>query len=226
LLGVGKFGHGFVSAGLGKALSPLADGHGLITTGLINAAIGGTISEITGGDFANGAVMAATQYAFNALANQVMTGVPWIDDLMTNSLAGEPLVETKDTVERQFVTELSQPMTLQRAVDIFYNAGIFASPFIAPELGGLSRASAIGKTGSRVAVRTTRSGEIAIRQTRSNGSVIDISPQRVKEFVPNMNPNAPPGTMQRVKFENGLPGSKGYKRAPTPSELEILRNAK
>jgi RHS repeat-associated protein len=66
-LGGGSFGHGFVSAGLNKALSPLAEGHAFFTSGLIEAAIGGTISEITGGDFANGAALAATQYAFNAL---------------------------------------------------------------------------------------------------------------------------------------------------------------
>ena len=68
VLGGGKFGHGFVSAGLSKALSPLADTGYVAADGAINAAIGGTVSEITGGDFANGAVMAATQYAFNALA--------------------------------------------------------------------------------------------------------------------------------------------------------------
>ena len=68
MLGGGKFGHGFVSAGLSKALSPLADTDHLFRDGLVNAAIGGTVSEITGGDFGNGAVMAATQYAFNALA--------------------------------------------------------------------------------------------------------------------------------------------------------------
>jgi RHS repeat-associated protein len=67
VLGGGKFGHGFISAGLGKALSPLANTGDPVGDGLINAAIGGTISEITGGDFANGAAMAATQYAFNAL---------------------------------------------------------------------------------------------------------------------------------------------------------------
>lgn len=40
----------------------------MFTDGLVNAAIGGTVSEITGGDFGNGAVMAATQYAFNQLS--------------------------------------------------------------------------------------------------------------------------------------------------------------
>jgi hypothetical protein len=75
-LGGGKFGHGFVSAGLGKALSPLANTGNLVGDGVINAVIGGTISEITGGDFANGAALAATQYAFNALAADVVNPIP------------------------------------------------------------------------------------------------------------------------------------------------------
>jgi hypothetical protein len=71
--------------------------------------------------------------------------------------------------------------------------------------------------------RTTRGGDKAVRITRTDGTVIDISPDRVKEFVPNDNPNAPPGSMQKVRFENFLPGSKGYKRAPTAAELELLK---
>jgi hypothetical protein len=71
-LGGGKFGHGFVSAGLGKALSPLADSGNVAVDGAINAAVGGTVSEITGGDFANGAVMAAAQYAFNQLTQAAL----------------------------------------------------------------------------------------------------------------------------------------------------------
>jgi hypothetical protein len=52
--------------------------------------------------------------------------------------------------------------------------------------------------------------------------VIDISPTRVKEFVPNTHPKAPPGTLDKVKFDNALPGSKGYKRPPTAEELRSL----
>jgi hypothetical protein len=73
-------------------------------------------------------------------------------------------------------------------------------------------------------VRTTRTGEKAVRITRADGSVVDISPQRVKEYVPNTHPNAPPGTLDRVRFPNAQPGSKGLKRDPTAEELEILRN--
>ncbi|CAK0773639.1 TcdB_toxin_midN domain-containing protein [Gammaproteobacteria bacterium] len=73
--------------------------------------------------------------------------------------------------------------------------------------------------------RTTRSGENAVRITKPDGSVIDISPKRVKEYVPNTHLNAPPGTLDKVKFPNAQPGSKGYKRDPTPEELKILSNS-
>lgn len=73
-------------------------------------------------------------------------------------------------------------------------------------------------------VRTTRTGEKAVRVTRADGSVVDISPQRVKEYVPNTHPNAPLGTLDRVRFPDAQPGSKGLKRDPTAEELEILRN--
>ena len=84
----------------------------------------------------------------------------------------------------------------------------------------------VAKSAGNTVVRTTRAGDKAIRTTRPDGSVIDISPKRVKEFVPNTNPNAPSGALNRVKFDNGIPGSKGFKRPPTQLELDILNNAK
>ena len=77
-----------------------------------------------------------------------------------------------------------------------------------------------------VVVRTTQAGDKAVRITKADGSVKDISPARVKEYVPNTHPKAPPGTLEKVKFENPLPGSKGFKREPTAKELKILENAK
>ena len=76
--------------------------------------------------------------------------------------------------------------------------------------------------GDTVTTRTTRAGDKGARITRKDGSVIDITPTRVKEFTPNTNSQAPPGTLQRVKFPNALPGSKGFKRAPTVQELRLL----
>jgi len=63
----GRFGHGFLSAGVTKAMSPSIQ-YGLegYPAAQITAAavVGGTVSDATGGKFANGAVTAAMAYAF------------------------------------------------------------------------------------------------------------------------------------------------------------------
>ena len=69
--------------------------------------------------------------------------------------------------------------------------------------------------------RMGRNGK-AVEITYSNGSKKDINAVRVKQWVPNNHPNAPAGTLQKVKFKNSLPGSKGYKRPPTKEELKYL----
>jgi hypothetical protein len=87
-----------------------------------------------------------------------------------------------------------------------------------------SYVSARPTAGSTV-VRTSRGGEKAIRITYPDGRVVDISPTRVKEFVPNTHPKAPAGALQKVQFDDALPGSKGFKRAPTAEELRMLEEA-
>ncbi|MEZ4230130.1 MAG: Hint domain-containing protein [Polyangiaceae bacterium] len=71
--------------------------------------------------------------------------------------------------------------------------------------------------------RITRQGETAVRQTFPDGSVKDISPRRVKEFVPNPHPKAPAGSLNKVKFPDAQPGTKGFKRDPTPAELKEVQ---
>lgn len=67
----GKFGHGFLSAGVAELTAPMIDGIG---GGAVKAAparvaaaalVGGTVSELTGGKFGNGAMQAAFSRAFN-----------------------------------------------------------------------------------------------------------------------------------------------------------------
>lgn len=53
-----------------------------------------------------------------------------------------------------------------------------------------------------------------------DGIKIDINATRVKQWVPQTNPNAPSGTLDRVRF-NDLRGSRGYKRPPTQIELDF-----
>ena len=74
----GKFGHGFLSAGFTKAVTPHISAWdtnfdvGNIDGGQAVAAaiVGGTISEATGGKFANGAVTAAYANVFNQQASK------------------------------------------------------------------------------------------------------------------------------------------------------------
>lgn len=71
----GKFGHGFISAGLTKG----AQVAGMISDKLIqgvlqSAVLGGTISKITGGKFANGAITAAFQFAMNKYVSSKLEG--------------------------------------------------------------------------------------------------------------------------------------------------------
>lgn len=73
---------------------------------------------------------------------------------------------------------------------------------------------------AQVESRTTRSGGDAATVTYPDGSVKDVSRDRVKEFLPQTHPNAPAGTLQRVKFPDAQPGTKGLKRDPTPSDLK------
>jgi len=69
----GKFGHGFLSAGISKAATPGVAASPLnnYQQGFVLAIIGGTTSKISGGKFANGAVTAAMAFAFNQLTQEV-----------------------------------------------------------------------------------------------------------------------------------------------------------
>src|SRR6056297_1203387 len=66
----GKFGHGFISAGVSKAATPGVTSSSLNTfqQGAVLAIVGGSVSRVTGGKFANGAVTAAMAFAFNQVA--------------------------------------------------------------------------------------------------------------------------------------------------------------
>lgn len=65
----GKFGHGFVSAGMSAGLAPYLDTGNTFTSALGHAIVGGTTSVISGGKFANGAITASFEYAFNKAAH-------------------------------------------------------------------------------------------------------------------------------------------------------------
>ncbi len=63
----GKFGHGFISAGLTKGVMGFYGDGGRTYRLALHAVLGGTVSEISGGKFSNGAQTAAFQFLFNEL---------------------------------------------------------------------------------------------------------------------------------------------------------------
>ena len=65
-LGGGKFGNGFLSAGVGFLTGPMLGGDVSIEKFVGSAIVGGTVSRLTGGKFANGAVTAALSYVVAA----------------------------------------------------------------------------------------------------------------------------------------------------------------
>jgi len=73
VLNGGKFGHGFVSAGLSAAINPQIDTGSRFTDGIAASIVGGTISKATGGKFGNGAITAAFSYAFGSAASGQQT---------------------------------------------------------------------------------------------------------------------------------------------------------
>ena len=88
----GKFGHGFISAGITKG----AQVSGFISDDFLKGAfqsglVGGTVSELTGGKFANGAVTAAFQSVMNhsITASQRKHLFRAIDENIANALEGE-----------------------------------------------------------------------------------------------------------------------------------------
>lgn len=63
----GKFGHGFISAGMGKAVAPITSDNTL-GAGAVTVIVGGTASSISGGKFSNGARTAAMGFVLNYMS--------------------------------------------------------------------------------------------------------------------------------------------------------------
>ncbi|WP_276755497.1 RHS repeat-associated core domain-containing protein [Pseudoalteromonas marina] len=102
----GKFGHGFISAGVG-AVAGGAFGKAPINRIIGSAVVGGTLSKITGGKFANGALTAAFAAALRADYSSEASGRGKIDfstegtskerqQRFTQVKSGERRVEFKD----------------------------------------------------------------------------------------------------------------------------------
>ncbi|WP_291584742.1 RHS repeat-associated core domain-containing protein [Bacteroides sp.] len=96
---------------------------------------------------------------------------------------------------------------------------IYVSSRLFPKMGG----NIFNKAVAQITTRIGRDGK-AVEVIFKDGSKIDINATRVKEWIPQNHPNAPSGTLQKIKFEESLPGSKGYKRPPTTEEIKFLNS--
>lgn len=113
-----------------------------------------------------------------------------------------------------------------RAGDVFTAVLAGASTFgnaaeELPEGGGVRTAGSSGsltEDATEITKRLTRSGEKGLRIVKPD-KIIDITPKRVKEFIPE--PRSPSGFKPK-KFEDAIPGTKGMKRIPTQEELDQL----
>ena len=138
----GKFGHGFMSAGLTKAvnITSLLPGSSTsldVTRTLIAAVVGGSISEISGGKFANGAVTAAFAQAYNAngaerrrIEEEELSIGQWIDR----------------RIEQFFIDNDIQPLS-QGVVDgaAGFGDGVFGAVTLGfGDLGGVRESIGIG----------------------------------------------------------------------------------
>ncbi|MDX9701291.1 MAG: hypothetical protein RBT55_17105, partial [Rhodocyclaceae bacterium] len=70
----GKFGHGFVSAGVTAGAAPYVSSN-IVAGTATSAIIGGTVSEMTGGKFANGARSGAFAYVVMIGAHKIKSAV-------------------------------------------------------------------------------------------------------------------------------------------------------
>ncbi|MFC4653754.1 RHS repeat domain-containing protein [Rheinheimera marina] len=95
VLGGGKFGHGFWSAGFTKGLDVNSlipgVGDGLnAARAIVAALVGGTISELTGGKFANGAITAGLAQAVNG--NSFWDDAEMLAEMAVDFMPGSALV--------------------------------------------------------------------------------------------------------------------------------------
>jgi hypothetical protein len=104
----GKFGHGFLSAGVAELSAPMIAGIGNGAQSAaparvaVAALVGGTVSEVTGGKFGNGALQAAFSAAFNdalhGYTEDAEIGRLVHDRIYENELATNPLPVTRGKV--------------------------------------------------------------------------------------------------------------------------------
>nr|WP_256436133.1 SpvB/TcaC N-terminal domain-containing protein [Ensifer sp. ENS03] len=142
---------------------------------------------------------------------------PWVIEAAVTILAAAGLIGSTIVIGQNIPDwQIAPPLVQPKLRELPWGNLVYQekAPESAPE---------IAPPGSVLKPRTTKKGEKAVEVIRPDGSVIDISPDRVKEY--EYEPRA--SKLRRPKtFEDAQPGSKGEKRDPTPAELDFLKGLK
>jgi len=213
----GKFGHGFVTAGVGKAVTS----HVALTgndyfDGAIAALVGGTLSEASGESFTNGALTAAMQFAFNQLFGS--------DDNRCTAVECEEVQETRREFFRRGGEQLEEAgahalkegaeMTLAGRVSKYFSGvigrigGFFRST---KSLDDLSKAAgAMDKGGFSAAGRSltkhgvgARSGNSLFPKAKGNPAAINRQAQDLVDDILT-NPDTKVINSHRARFGNTI----------------------
>lgn len=158
LVGGGKFGHGFVSAGvMGTVGAKL--GHGFGGT-MAKMVLGGTISKATGGKFANGAAFAAFSMAVQGISSnaadsdtleEVVVKEPWEKPVVGNA---PPQSVTSEQATKMYSESPYEPITVDEAS--------------AQEVESVRSSKPFGKEARRI-YQASRSREMGALRVYENG---------------------------------------------------------
>ncbi|WP_226865506.1 hypothetical protein, partial [Microbulbifer taiwanensis] len=116
-LGGGKFGHGFVSAGVGGGFSRDTS---LVTRMIVS----GAISEATGGKFANGAMTAAFMWAIQSVSSPQVSSNNRAHRANKHTINGKS-PHGKDSFSPEKIAEIEAKLDALRADLVGTNAGNF-----------------------------------------------------------------------------------------------------
>lgn len=181
----GKFGHGFVSAGIGSATGGIIKGYStgqIISRALVSGVIAGTVSEATGGKFANGAVTAAFSSVVNSLAQRAAPSDSGLTSEQKADLAkrqGLAMDEVKKAYEsgalgenRQFSSTDAAAKEVLSVIDSISQAnGVELGGFISPSGEGFTYGRPfVGDNSSMPGMVNVPVGAVAGYHTHPSGS--------------------------------------------------------
>ena len=229
-----------VAFGIGAAAGALAVATGgatLAASGISTATLGGAITGGAVAGFAGGGVASIVQGAGNGIYfGDQYSGKQLARDMLIGGITGgimggigyaikgppQPAVPKGSRGQNSHVS-VEVPQAEYNGVEL--SDGTYVENFAGHTAGEpmASTDNIFGKEITQTVTRTGRDGK-AVEVLFKDGTKIDITTARVKQWVPNLHPNAPAGALQRVSFESFIQGSKGFKRLPTQAELQFLEN--